>query len=126
MEESPPKRRRVQRSPSPPQYRLDDEAEDYKPYVPVSQRRQEKLAKFASRGANTDKNAAQRHREQQEKEEAANEAESEREKQRRERTLLMEAQEVHSKKAAQGSVSLICVAPINNCRCKKDDRGEGR
>jgi hypothetical protein len=45
MEPSHKRRRLLQRSPSP-QYKLDDEEnDDYEPYVPVAQRRQEKTSK---------------------------------------------------------------------------------
>ncbi|KAF5330114.1 hypothetical protein D9758_018138 [Tetrapyrgos nigripes] len=97
--EAPAKRRRVNRSPSPV-YKLDDEDESYEPYIPVAQRRQEKLAKLASLGGNSEKQQARAELEQ--REEEVNEEERLREKQRNERTLLMEAQEVHSRKAAEG------------------------
>ncbi|KAF9051136.1 P-loop containing nucleoside triphosphate hydrolase protein [Hymenopellis radicata] len=100
------KRRRVQRSPSPT-YRLDDEGDDYQPYIPVAQRRQAKLAKLASLGTAAEKDRARQQREQQEREEEANEEEARRERLRRERTLLMEAQEVHSKKAAQDAKKTV-------------------
>ncbi|KAF5332961.1 hypothetical protein D9758_016431 [Tetrapyrgos nigripes] len=96
--EAPAKRRRVNRSPSPV-YKLDDEDESYEPYIPVAQRRQEKLAKLASLGGNSEKQQARAELEQ--REEEVNEEERLREKQRNERTLLMEAQEVHSRKAAE-------------------------
>ncbi|KAK0478141.1 P-loop containing nucleoside triphosphate hydrolase protein [Armillaria novae-zelandiae] len=86
------KRRRVERSPSPT-YKLDGEDET---------RRQAKLAKLTSLGANSDKERTKRQqREQQEREDEANEEEARRERLRKERTLLMEAQDVHSQKAAE-------------------------
>ncbi|KAK0506438.1 P-loop containing nucleoside triphosphate hydrolase protein [Armillaria luteobubalina] len=95
------KRRRVERSPSPT-YKLDGEDDTYEPYIPVAQRRQAKLAKLTSLGANSDKERTKRQqREQQEREDEANEEEAHRERLRKERTLLMEAQEVHSQKAAE-------------------------
>ncbi|PBK77580.1 P-loop containing nucleoside triphosphate hydrolase protein [Armillaria solidipes] len=95
------KRRRVERSPSPT-YRLDGEDDTYEPYIPVAQRRQAKLAKLTSWGANSDKERTKRQqREQEEREDEANEEEARRERLRKERTLLMEAQEVHSQKAAE-------------------------
>ncbi|GJE97052.1 DEAD/DEAH box helicase [Phanerochaete sordida] len=94
------KRRRVQRSPSP-EYKLDDD-DNYEPYIPVAQRRQAKLAKLTSWGANADKDRERQQREEeQEREDEEREEERRREKERRERTLLMEAQEVHDKKAAE-------------------------
>ncbi|KAF8078202.1 P-loop containing nucleoside triphosphate hydrolase protein [Lyophyllum atratum] len=96
------KRRRFQRSPSPA-YKLDDEDDSYDPYIPVAQRRQEKLAKLTSWGANADQRARKQQEEIDEREDAQREEELRREKARMERTLLMEAQEVHSKKAAEAS-----------------------
>lgn len=99
------KRRRVQRSPSPT-YKLDDQDEQtYEPYIPVAQRQQAKLARLS---AWTAKPVATKSAEEQAKEDAVErqaqekEEDARREKQRKERTLLLEAQEVHSKKAAQG------------------------
>ncbi|PBL01380.1 DEAD-domain-containing protein [Armillaria gallica] len=95
------KRRRVERS-SSPTYKLDGEDDTYEPYIPVARRRQAKLAKLTSLGANSDKERTKRQqREQQEREDEANEEEARRERLRKERTLLMEAQEVHSQKAAE-------------------------
>ncbi|KAH9925315.1 P-loop containing nucleoside triphosphate hydrolase protein [Fomitopsis serialis] len=85
-EQSAPKRRRSQRSPSP-EYKLDDQ-DSYVPYVPVAQRRQAKLAKLTSWGTDKSKaNARQEELDEREDEE--------------QRTLLMEAQEVHEKKAVE-------------------------
>lgn len=95
--ENPVKRRRIQRSPSPPTF----EDESYVPYVSVAQRRREKLAKLSSwTGAKKDPRDQQR--EQEELEDEAKEEEKRREKLRKERTLLMEAQDVHSRKAEEG------------------------
>ncbi|KAJ8699446.1 hypothetical protein PTI98_002560 [Pleurotus ostreatus] len=102
MSEAPQKRRRVQRSPSPG-YKLDDD-DNYVPYVPVAQRRQEKLAKITSWTANSDRDRARRQKEEmEEQEDAEKEEERRREKARKERTLLMEAQEVHTKKDIEDS-----------------------
>lgn len=119
--ESSPKRRRVQRSPSPA-YKLDENDDDYVPYVPVAQRRQEKLAKLSARGTN-----AENRRKQQEIEEREDEMEAEerrKEKERRERTLLMEAQEVHSRKALDGAFNwrLIKTALISYQMPKRQPR----
>ncbi|KAG5341997.1 DEAD-box ATP-dependent RNA helicase 35 [Termitomyces sp. Mn162] len=100
--ETSSKRRRTQRSPSP-HYKFDDEDDSYIPYVSVSQRRQQKLAKYSSFGANAGQRAKKRQEEIDEREDAQREEEQRREKARMERTLLMEAQEVHSKKAAEDS-----------------------
>lgn len=100
------KRRRVQREPSPPQYTLDDD-DSYEPYVPVAQRRQAKLAKLQSFGANADKDKAKEQQmEVDEREDEEREEERRRERARKERTLLMEAQEVHDKKAVEGTSPL--------------------
>jgi ATP-dependent RNA helicase DDX41 len=96
------KRRRIQRSPTPT-LNVDDQDDDYEPYIPVAQRRQQKLAKLALRGTtNTDKLKIKKQQEEQdEREDAEREEERRKEKARKERTLLMEAQEVHSKKAVE-------------------------
>ncbi|KAI0798122.1 P-loop containing nucleoside triphosphate hydrolase protein [Abortiporus biennis] len=101
MVESAPKRRRIERSPSPT-YNIDEESENFQPYIPVAQRRQAKLAKLTSWGANSNKDKEKRlKQEQEEKEDEEREEERRKEKARKERTLLMEAQEVHTKKAAE-------------------------
>ncbi|KAJ7684804.1 P-loop containing nucleoside triphosphate hydrolase protein [Mycena polygramma] len=99
--QSAPKRRRVERSPSP--YKLDDEAsESYEPYVSVAQRHKERLAKLSSWGAPTEKQKAKKQQEElEEREDAEKEEERRKERARKERTLLMEAQEVHSRRAAE-------------------------
>ncbi|KAH9857765.1 DEAD-domain-containing protein [Lenzites betulinus] len=95
------KRARIQRSPSPV-FKLDDEDDSYEPYVPVAQRRQAKLAKLTSWGANAEKDKAkQLLEEQEEKDDEEREEERRREKARKERTLLMEAQEVHDRRATE-------------------------
>ncbi|KAJ3998059.1 P-loop containing nucleoside triphosphate hydrolase protein [Lentinula boryana] len=100
--DNPVKRRRVQRSPSPPTYNLEEDDNSYVPYVPVAQRRQEKLAKLSSwGGAKNGVRDKQRQQEDEELEDEAKEEEKRREKARKERTLLMEAQDVHSRKAAE-------------------------
>jgi ATP-dependent RNA helicase DDX41 len=100
--QSQPKRRRVERSPSPT-YKLDDEDDSYEPYVSVSQRRKEKLAKLSSWAAPTEKQKAKKQQEElEEREDAEKEEERRKERARKERTLLMEAQEVHSRKATEG------------------------
>ncbi|GLB35208.1 putative P-loop containing nucleoside triphosphate hydrolase protein [Lyophyllum shimeji] len=96
------KRRRFQRSPSPV-YKLDGEDDSYDPYIPVAQRRQQKLAKLKSWGANAEQRARKEQDEIDEREDAQREEELLREKARKERTLLLEAQEVHMKKAAEAS-----------------------
>ncbi len=102
MSEPAYKRARIQRSPSPV-YKLDDEDDSYEPYVPVAQRRQAKLAKLTSWGANAEKDKAkQLQEEEDERDDEEREEERRREKARKERTLLMEAQEVHDRKAVEG------------------------
>ncbi|PIL23700.1 transporter [Ganoderma sinense ZZ0214-1] len=101
MSEPAYKRARIQPSPSPV-YKLDDEDDSYEPYVPVAQRRQAKLAKLTSWGANAEKEKARRLQEEQDdRDDEEREEERRREKARKERTLLMEAQEVHDRKAAE-------------------------
>jgi len=80
-----------------------DEDDNYEPYIPVAQRRKEKLAKLSSLGFSSTKSTAKKLQEElDEKEDAQREEELRREKARKERTLLLEAQEVHLKKAAEG------------------------
>ncbi|KAF8509897.1 P-loop containing nucleoside triphosphate hydrolase protein [Gautieria morchelliformis] len=95
------KRRRTERSQSPV-YRLDEE-DDYKPYVPIEKRRQERLAQLTNRrGPESKQERAKREREErEEQEDEEKEEERRREKARKERTLLMEAQDVHSRRAAE-------------------------
>ena len=98
------KRRRA-RSPSPV-YKLDDADDSYEPYIPVAQRRQEKLAKLSTLGMNSEKDSATKLQEDfDDREDEQREEERKREKARKERTLLLEAQEVHSKKAVEGANS---------------------
>ncbi|KAH8983588.1 P-loop containing nucleoside triphosphate hydrolase protein [Lactarius hatsudake] len=97
--ESSVKRRRIQRSPSP-EYKLDDE--NYEPYIPVAQRREAKLAKLSALGSSSGRDKSQEAREaEDERENEEQEEERRREKVRRGRALLVEAQEVHSKKASE-------------------------
>ncbi|KAF7295193.1 DEAD-box ATP-dependent RNA helicase 35 [Mycena indigotica] len=91
------KRRRVERSPTPT-YNLDD---DYEPYIPVAQRRKEKLAKLTSWTGPTTQTTVNKRQELEDNEDVEREEERMREIERRERTLLVEAQEVLSRKAAE-------------------------
>jgi ATP-dependent RNA helicase DDX41 len=101
------KRRRVQRSPSP-QYRIEND-DSYEPYIPVAQRRQAKLAKLSAWGSSTTRDdAREARRVEEEREDEELEEERRREKVRRGRALLVEAQEVHSKKASEGVWLLHC------------------
>ncbi|KAN0141354.1 P-loop containing nucleoside triphosphate hydrolase [Lactarius tabidus] len=93
------KRRRVQRSPSP-SLKLDDEG-TYEPYVPVAQRRQAKLAKLSALGTSSRDKSQEAREAEDERENEEQEEERRREKVRRGRALLVEAQEVHSKKASE-------------------------
>ena len=79
-----------------PIYHIGDEDGQYEPYVPIAQRREQKLARLVSRRSYGSKAIKQF-----ECEDAEREEERHKEKVRRERTLLVEAQEVHSKKAAE-------------------------
>ncbi|KII88864.1 hypothetical protein PLICRDRAFT_109688 [Plicaturopsis crispa FD-325 SS-3] len=100
--ESATKRRRIQRSPSPPTYKLDDEDDSYEPYIPVAQRKQAKLAKLSSWGVNAERERALKMKEEaEERDDAEREEERRKERARKERTLLMEAQEVHLQKATE-------------------------
>lgn len=104
------KRRRIQRSPSP-QYKIEGD-DDYEPYVPVAQRRQAKLAKLSAWGSSTARdNAREARAVEDEREDEEKEEERRREKLRRGRALLVEAQEVHSKKASEGVWLLLCTRP---------------
>jgi len=95
------KRRRNERSPSPA-YKLDGN-DDYEPYIPISQRRREKLAKYSSLGVNAQRQKTKRLQEERdEREDTLKEEEHLREKTRKERTLLIEAQEVQRRKATEG------------------------
>ncbi|KAG1715653.1 hypothetical protein ID866_1495 [Astraeus odoratus] len=95
------KRRRVQRSASPT-YKLDDEDDSYEPYIPVAQRREARLAKLSSLTSNSAREKAKRQLEELlAREDEEQEEERQKERARKERTLLLEAQEVHSRKAAE-------------------------
>jgi len=95
------KRRRNERSPSPA-YKLGGN-DDYEPYIPISQRRREKLAKYSSLGVNAQRQKIKRLQEERdEREDILKEEEHLREKTRKERTLLIEAQEVQRRKATEG------------------------
>lgn len=113
------KRRRVQRTPSP-ELKLDDD--DYQPYIPVAQRKQAKLAKLTSWGAKAEKSKPnEKQEEEDDKDDEEREEERRRERARNERTLLMEAQEVHDKKAAEGaSPQLGILQKANLHRCEED------
>ncbi|KAG6820779.1 hypothetical protein H0H93_011544 [Arthromyces matolae] len=102
--QSSSRRQRSELSKSPsPYYKFDDEDDSYVPYVSVAQQRQQKLAKYSSFGANAAQRAKKRQEEIEEREDAQQEEEQRRERARMERTLLLEAQEVHSKKATEDS-----------------------
>lgn len=98
------KRRRTQRS-SSPQYKLDDD-DTYDPYISVAQRKQAKLAKLTSWGAGSDRDKANKLKEEEEeRQDEEREEERRKERARKERTLLMEAQEVHERKAVEGALA---------------------
>ncbi|TFK72589.1 DEAD-domain-containing protein [Pluteus cervinus] len=98
------KRRRIQRSPSPV-YQLDNDDDSYQPYVSVTQRQQEKRAKLLSLGGTSSK--AKKQEEAQENEDDQNEEDLRRERARKEKTLLVEAQEVHRKKAIEDAKKTV-------------------
>lgn len=100
MDESSPKRRRIERPPSDT-LKVENENDDYEPYIPVAQRRQAKLAALKMHGADSRKNT-DRLSQEPEQLDGDDEEVRKRELERKERTLLVEAQEVHRKKAAQG------------------------
>ncbi|KAI9508469.1 P-loop containing nucleoside triphosphate hydrolase protein [Russula earlei] len=82
-----------------PRVQHDD---DYEPYIPVAQRRQTKLAKLSAWGSSNGRdNAKEARAMEEEQEDEEQEEERRREKVRRGRALLVEAQEVHSKKASE-------------------------
>ncbi|KAI6155811.1 P-loop containing nucleoside triphosphate hydrolase protein, partial [Pisolithus tinctorius] len=90
-----------QRSPSPT-YKLDNEDDSYESCVPVTQRRAAKLAKLSSLTSNSaPKKAKMQLEELLAKEDAEQEEEGRREGAWKERTLPLEAQEVHFRKAAE-------------------------
>lgn len=82
------------------------EEDDFKPYVPLSQRRSALLAKLASKGGKEAKEAVEREDEIKEKED---EEARKREKIRRERTLLDGAKEVKRRKLEQGQSIAVTV-----------------
>ena len=97
------KRHHTQRSLSP-SLKLDDEEDSYEPYVPVAERRRQKLAKlYVEKRQQND---------QDDHEDVQKEEELRKEKARMERTLLVEAQEVHSKKAIEGMFIYARVKPL--------------
>ncbi|TFK25010.1 DEAD-box protein abstrakt [Coprinopsis marcescibilis] len=101
-EDERPKRRRI-RSPSPAK-QDDDDDENYVPYIPIAKRREEKLAKLQMWGVRSGKDRPKKPEEEAaEREDAVKEEELLREKSRKERTLLLEAQQVHMKKAVEDS-----------------------
>jgi ATP-dependent RNA helicase DDX41 len=105
MSASPPtKRRHLEEQVDEPVYRLDGEDDDYVPYVPVKQRKQQRLQQLASRGG-VEGNGQEEKRKKQDEEEKEDEELEEirrRERARKDRTLLLEAQEVKAKKALEG------------------------
>jgi ATP-dependent RNA helicase DDX41 len=73
--------------------------DSYEPYIPVQQRRQARLSQLAATGLAPRRQARSY---QQSDDERGDEEETRHEKERKERTLLLEAQEVHRKKAQEG------------------------
>jgi len=94
-----------------PQYRIEGD-DDYEPYIPVAQRRQAKLAKLSAWGSSTTRDdTREARRVEEEREDEEQEEERRREKVRMGRALLVEAQEVHSKKASEGVWLSHCTQP---------------
>ncbi|EJD44074.1 P-loop containing nucleoside triphosphate hydrolase protein [Auricularia subglabra TFB-10046 SS5] len=85
------------------EYKLDGDDDDYVPYVPVHQRRQQKLARLVNSTSSVSAGAKRKLAESAATEERdlVDEEEARRERARKERTLLLEAQEVHQRKAVQ-------------------------
>lgn len=99
MSEPPSKRRRVDEDEE--MYKLDDEVDDYVPYVSVKEKRMQRLQKLSSaRGALHEPTKAPEEVVE-EKLDEEREEEKRRERARQERTLLLEAQEVKAKKAIE-------------------------
>jgi len=98
--------------------------DSYEPYIPVAQRREAKLAKFLTRG-NTEKEGSKKPEEIEVWEDAEREEENRREKARKERTLLVEAEEVHSKKAIEGKCSLCRLCQWLTSLCIDAQKTEG-
>src|SRR5258706_1351369 len=104
MSASPSKTRHLEERADEPLYGLDDEDDNYVPYVSVKQRKQHRLQQLASRGG-AERNIQEEKRKKQDQEEKEDEELEEinrLEKVRKERTLLLEAQEVKAKKALEG------------------------
>ncbi|KAG8924687.1 hypothetical protein FRC00_004818 [Tulasnella sp. 408] len=97
---SSPKRRRV----DPEEDKMDEDDDNYVPYVPVAKRKQALVSKLTERKTETPAQKAKREQEEREEaEDAEKEEERRREKARKERTLLEEAQDVHKRKAEEDS-----------------------
>lgn len=129
MSESATKRRRIDQRPPSPVYKLDDEEnDDYVPYVPVAQRRQQKLAALSSH-LSSDRQRARSHESPAAEEDEDDAEVRRRDKERNERTLLMEAQEVHAKQAVEGMFRFVMnLAAVNQHllrRCTEDRDREG-
>jgi len=98
--EPPNKKRRMDQDEE--MYRLDDEADDYVPYVPVKQQRTRRLQMLAStRGARLDPDKAPEKEVVEQKVDEEIEEERRKERARLDRTLLLEAQQVQAKKALE-------------------------
>ena len=82
------KRRCIEQDPSP-EDELDDDENDYEPYVPVAHRRQAKFAALASRGLSQRRKQAVQQIESEHPD--VSDEETQRERERKERTLLLEA-----------------------------------
>lgn len=121
MAEAASKNPRIRRSPSPA-YKLDDEDDSYRPYVSVSQRQQEKRAKLLSLGASSVQLKVKRLQEEgTDAKDDQNDEDARREKARKEKTLLVEAQEVHRRKALEGTSPRLSLDVYSCSDAKKTD-----
>ena len=98
--EPPNKKRRMDQDEN--MYKLDDEEDDYVPYVPVRQQRTQRLQLLAStRGARLDPEKELEKETVEQKVDEEREEEKRKERARLDRTLLLEAQQVQAKKALE-------------------------
>ena len=104
------------------EYNMDDD--DYEPYIPIAQRKQAKFNALVSSSRPSQSSRRAQLEAAEENEEELEEEERQRENARIERTLLMEAQEVHERKAAEGAF-VVCSQLSRGLttltfRCEKD------
>ena len=110
-----------------PTYSLDDDNDDYEPYVPIAQRKQAKLNSLLKRGAIGGDTRTSQTAQSQTEADDEDEEDAKKEQARRERALLLEAQAVHMKKAAEGDCPISCATKgimVERSRCSKNGDGE--